>query len=491
MALPAVRTVQDSIHGQIPLTAEEAQLLDTPPLQRLRRLRQLSLLHYVFPTAEHSRFSHSLGVLAVAQRIAEQIHRQVPREQFGPDQERLVRLAALLHDVGHLPLSHVGEDAYAALRSRDAASQTGNSRTVLLDRFAVRAKGKGLHEELGALAVMHDESIVSIIGPGLAAQVAELITKDHKHWMCQLVVSSALDADRLDYLVRDSRSVGLNYGLVDVGFLIGSMELCESEIGPVLALSEKALAAAEHYLLARYFHYGQVVQHKTVVALEAVAKALFYRLVEREWLPTEGAVRGYIGGDGWQDYDDASFFNAAARLRRESVPGSLDWALASAVVDRRRPLPIRPLRKMELRPLRHPQPSYEYGHRRDYLRKNREIVAEAAGILPECLSYCESRVRVENVNERYRFAEKIDLEDSDAINEMRNALWIRREDGRAVLLATHPHSIIPHVADTTRYALRAYCVMPYGSDEASARRWSRVEEQIARELGDAENQGEE
>lgn len=111
------RIINDPLYGSIELTREEADLIDTPIFQRLRRIRQTGLLQYVFPGTEHSRFTHSLGVLHIMSCIAGNLSRN---NCISGEDARLLRIAALLHDIGHYPLSHVGEQVYQSMEEEES-----------------------------------------------------------------------------------------------------------------------------------------------------------------------------------------------------------------------------------------------------------------------------------------------------------------------------------------------------------------------------------
>ncbi|MEX1315938.1 MAG: HD domain-containing protein [Synechococcaceae cyanobacterium] len=231
------RTYHDPLHGAItlrhgePAEALAIHLIDTAPFQRLRRIRQLGPAFLTFHGAESSRFTHSLGVLQLARRALAQLERLHP--DLGTHRGVLYA-AALLHDVGHGPLSHTGEEMYG-LRHEDWSGRLVREHPALrepLERFS----------------------------PGTADAVANLL--EHGLHPCSAIkalVSSQLDCDRLDYLLRDSHSTGMNFGHLDLERILAALTLAPDGS---LALHPKGLMAVEHYLVVRNLMYRSVYNHR-------------------------------------------------------------------------------------------------------------------------------------------------------------------------------------------------------------------------------------
>mgnify|MGYP006270553991 CR=1 FL=1 len=231
------RTYHDPLHGAIrldqgdPAEALAIALIDTAPFQRLRRIRQLGPAFLTFHGAESSRFTHSLGVLHLARLALQQLERQQPHLA---DQRPLLFAAALLHDVGHGPLSHSGEEMYG------------------LHHEAWSARLIREHHDLHALLEGHQR--------GLSEAVAALL--EHGHCGDAAVgalVSSQLDCDRLDYLLRDSYSTGASYGHLDLQRILSALTLAPDGS---LAVHPKGLMAVEHYLVVRNLMYRSVYNHR-------------------------------------------------------------------------------------------------------------------------------------------------------------------------------------------------------------------------------------
>lgn len=246
-----LKNIRDSVHGNIYLDELEVKLMDTPPVQRLRRIKQLGFTNLVYPGANHSRFEHSIGTMHIASNIADSV---------GLDEhtKKMIRSCALLHDVGHGPFSHVSEG--------------------VLDTP---------HEYLTS-KVIEESEILDILTEMFDPQ--EIIDIIHGKGPLGHIISSELDADRMDYLLRDSYYTGVAYGTIDVERLISSMKLEEN-----LIIGSKGIQAAESALIARYQMYPSVYQHHTT----RIVNSMFRRCMK--WL----FEAGIVDSKTIYEYDDA------------------------------------------------------------------------------------------------------------------------------------------------------------------------------------------
>jgi hypothetical protein len=271
-SIPEVQTskvVVDSIHGDIHLTDREVHLIDTASFQRLRHIKQLQMSQVTYPNATHTRFSHSLGVLGMMARVV-----NVAGKRLGLTAREAedLRLAALLHDIGHYPYSHLLEDLDSVKLTEEEVGEGADRRP--LDMSAAKYPR---HEELGREIVTNQKELLGALGGReRAARVADLFTRglaaDQQR---SKLIHSSLDMDRLDYLVRDSHAVGTPYGRIDMNYLLNNLRVSPTGM---LGVGEKALAAAEHFLLARFFMYRTVYFHKTTWGIQEACKQLLRRL---------------------------------------------------------------------------------------------------------------------------------------------------------------------------------------------------------------------
>ena len=250
--------MRDPIHGFIKLSETEKRLIDTKVFQRLRRIRQLAMTFLVYPGAVHTRFDHSIGVMHIAGRICQRLQELNPARVSDKDVDR-VRLAALLHDVGHGPFSHVSEH--------------------LLDKYAPTDTDTGqnlekIHEKITVDIIQTDPKISEILDRDLEF-VVEIIegSKKIRDWHRD-TVSSELDADKMDYLLRDSYFAGVKYGQYDLEKLIESCLIVDRRETP-LAISSKGIYALEQLLLARYHMTQQIYWHRvSLISNEMIIRGI-------------------------------------------------------------------------------------------------------------------------------------------------------------------------------------------------------------------------
>ncbi|MFP4186722.1 MAG: HD domain-containing protein [Acholeplasmataceae bacterium] len=220
-------------------------LIDSAPFQRLRRIRQLSGVHMVFHGAEHSRFSHSLGVYEIAYRFS-----NAPdlKQEF-TERERLILLvSALLHDIGHGAYSHAFEDVFG------------------ID-----------HEAVGARIIKENPELLRILNrvdDGFAFDVASVLLKEGKYPLIEQLISSQLDADRLDYLERDAYFTGAAYGRIDADRIIRVARIKDGR----LVFKVSGIHAIENYLISRYHMYWQVYFHPVSRAYELTLEKIYQRV---------------------------------------------------------------------------------------------------------------------------------------------------------------------------------------------------------------------
>lgn len=207
----AQRVVTDAIHGSIELTDDEWAVVDTPSFQRLRHLKQLQMAHLTYPNATHTRLAHSLGVFAVMSRVLGQAAKTLGIKE---DVQAELRLAALLHDVGHYPYSHLMERIEKVqLTEEIVAGEKGTPQMVLNLTDAPAPYPE--HEELGKLIVTERDDLVTALGgKERARRVADLFTRSAAaDPQLSKLIHSSLDMDRFDFLLRDARATGVPYGV--------------------------------------------------------------------------------------------------------------------------------------------------------------------------------------------------------------------------------------------------------------------------------------
>ncbi|RKZ29754.1 HD domain-containing protein [bacterium] len=275
----ASNEIRDPLYGFIQFSDWEKQIIGHPAFQRLRRIKQLAMTDMVYPGASHTRFEHSLGVMDLATRMYDAItsddrNKDLLREKLNYDtsgleiDRPLVRLAALLHDVGHAPFSHASEEAFP-IKPGTEKHYKHEDYTVEIIKGPLREVIEGninsrvTADEVAALIEGNPE----VLGP-------KIFWKE--------IISSQLDADRADYLLRDSHHIGVKYGVYDVERLLVTITLGvdpEEEDKVIVGVEEGGWHVAEALILARYQMFTQVYFHKTRRAydyiLQEVLKEMF------------------------------------------------------------------------------------------------------------------------------------------------------------------------------------------------------------------------
>lgn len=264
MGFPASnRVVRDAIHGLVSIDAHVRKILDTPPLQRLRWIRQTGLSSLVFPTAEHSRFAHAIGAYAVATRVFDHL-RGLARDidiAYPPkslqEAAKEFTVAALCHDIGHTAYSHVFENM---LLPRDHDNH-----------------------ELFTRKLLHSPRISRCISDYCDFDaVLQIFKGDHGMPVLSGLVAGVVDVDRCDYLLRDSSMCGVSYGTYDLTWFIHTMSLIKDADGlPHLVIDgPRGLDSFRQYIQARRSLYRQVYYHPTIRAAEKLLRAIFERAQE-------------------------------------------------------------------------------------------------------------------------------------------------------------------------------------------------------------------
>ncbi len=229
--------IRDPLWDNIRLDQAALAVLDTPPVQRLRYVRQLGHAFLVYPGATHSRFEHALGAYHLTGRALASLAERGELDGVDGDAQLAVRLAALLHDIGHYPFSHALEEA--GFPSHEAQG--------------VARLGVG---ELGAV-------LRELGGDALAPAIGALI-QGRSASPLQGLISGSLDLDKIDYLSRDARACGVPYGTVDVDRLLAALTLVDGERGRMMGVLEKGVSALESLLFAKYQMYRNVYWHHAV-----------------------------------------------------------------------------------------------------------------------------------------------------------------------------------------------------------------------------------
>lgn len=251
--LPEVKVFRDPIHTYISVDYQIIwDLLSTFEMQRLRRIKQLGGTRFVFSSAEHSRFTHSLGVYEIARRLINEV--KDINNALTEEEQIILLCAAMLHDIGHGPFSH----CFHLFHPHE-------------------------HEEYTIRLIEEDSEVNTILKKyqeNLPQEIAKVIAKKHPKKILNQLISSQIDADRMDYLLRDAYFTGTPYGYFDVDRLLRIIRVRNDQI----VFKKSGLSAIENYILGRYHMYGQVYYHPVSLSYEIMVIKFLNRLKDLFYL---------------------------------------------------------------------------------------------------------------------------------------------------------------------------------------------------------------
>ena len=439
------KIIIDPVHGDIGLSELETKLIDTPTFQRLRKLKQLGFASMVYPNASYSRFAHSLGVLHVSSRVIDAFQRNGQLQDNEDVQKH--RIAALLHDIGHYPYSHLMEfidwDRYISMY---LAPKNGKAKGTAqsVDPYPEHAK-------VGKLVLTKRKDIKELLEVhGIdPEEIAAII--EGKYTGINLLHKS-LDVDRMDYLVRDSLNTGVPYGQIDINYILNNLDVVENH---EIVLSAKARISAEHLLVSRYFMFNAVYLHKTVFAFEEVVRRIILLLLregriygsakEIEEMIAEDSQRFLNFHDGYLDKfideyaarDDDQLLTMLCKVIKLRYPPKL----IHEVVD--------------LRSLQAGSASEEYVLFKRCMVKELAEIASKCQIDPQYLIWRETKdVEFEALNPFTSISRARDTKEV----EMRELVRIKERSGSITNLIEDKKSIIHHLSQLTLKVSRLYAI---------------------------------
>ena len=262
------RKINDPIFGLIHLSKTESLIIDTPLFQRLRYIKQLALTDFVYPTATHTRFSHSLGVFFITKKIVSALLDENP-DLFTKEEIRDLRMASLLHDIGHFPFSHSLE-----FKKKDYTAKD-------LEDFPFYFKLS--HERFGSFIIQNSYLSEILEKNGYDIElICNLIEGKLTHLILNKIINWELDADRLDYILRDSFFTGVGFGHVNYDYLINSFRSYGKNL---IVIDSKAIRDIEHFIVARFSLYDRVYTHKTISFFNYFLRKAAFTLVKNYHYP--------------------------------------------------------------------------------------------------------------------------------------------------------------------------------------------------------------
>ncbi|RJP94110.1 MAG: HD domain-containing protein [Desulfobacteraceae bacterium] len=282
------REIRDPVFNFIRLTGTEADIVNSTVFQRLRGIRQLAFANLVYPGALHTRFEHSLGVCHITNMMAKALN-------VSDEEERLLRLAALLHDIGHGPFSHISEDILEIYSKKDESQGTYK-----------------IHEAITADIIKQNQELNKHISESDRDKIIKILASGYGDPLLHSIVSGPLDADKQDYLLRDSYFCGVKYGVFDLSQLHRELKPVRDEIeGKYLMISQDGVHALEQFVLAKYYITNQVYRHRVrLITDQMLIRAITIgidddKIEELQKLYTYQADPKYL--ENYLDWDDSKF----------------------------------------------------------------------------------------------------------------------------------------------------------------------------------------
>lgn len=369
--------IYDNVHGFIYLTKEEKELLSTPYFQRLNHIKQLGLSYFVFPGAVHTRFSHSLGVLYITEKLIQRLKKIKYKAFKEPNSKyhKIARLSALLHDIGHYPLSHTIESSYREcsryLENIDARNikcaryieneerseqEENNGCSVdIIEQFKKRMisgefqdfffydesieKLQKYHHENMARTVINSPKFKEILikkfklddnDIDLICSIIDGTNVNEDFFIISRLIKSNFDADQMDYMLRDTKNTGINV-TIDLEFIIDNLYVKRKQHGALgykkfICFHGKALPSIEQFLLAKYYWYSNILYYDKVYIIDYIARRLFSYLLLSD-SEMKFSTLGQIE-DSLKNPEEFFFFN-----------DSLFWNAINKIINNKRDYP--------------------------------------------------------------------------------------------------------------------------------------------------------
>lgn len=317
--------IRDPVHGSIPINDSEIEILEHPFFQRLRNIKQLGFSEYVFPGATHTRYLHSIGVMNVSTLVFNSLFKDQSSSEILRLKETL-RLGCLLHDIGHAPLSHSTESVmpqvsalklpkqFSVEKDHQASHEDYTIKTITDSSFT--QSFKGVIAEFGV-----DPNSVAELVVGETKNPAYFTVKGINYFpLLHQLVSSEMDCDRMDYLLRDSYFCGVSYGKFDLDWIIDNLKVCVENSTAYLGISERAISTFDDFLLSRFHMFMMVYFHYRAVCLEQMLLRYFASANNEYSIPADIAA--------YQEHDDPFLYKVlknssniwAKRIVKNSIP---------------------------------------------------------------------------------------------------------------------------------------------------------------------------
>lgn len=351
-----VDRILDPVHGFIDLTQVEKEIIELPIFKRMQSLKQLSLTNWVFPGAEHTRYMHSLGVMHIADLMASNLKDENYHPIFTDGQRQTLRLAGLLHDIGHYPLSHVTEYVYLHnLFKNDDKLSDHNSRVKKeiddlnknisdsVDYMKSRYSKPMHHETIGTKVIESDPDIKALIEKhcpfidlnDIEDIIVGCVDRNPSISAMVQLIHAELDADGIDYVMRDATFSGTSYGGFELGLLLRNLAVKKYGDVDIVGIRPKGISVVDQYLISKYFSYTQVIFNRHVAIFDKMAEMLSAELIklDKSTYPNSDTLIRHIErhtqNDEYLRFTDRAFWSQLDSLLEKDLDGYVaDYAVA-------------------------------------------------------------------------------------------------------------------------------------------------------------------
>jgi HD superfamily phosphohydrolase len=319
--------VRDPVHGSIEILDEYKPILEHPFFQRLRGIKQLGFSEYAFPGATHTRYIHSIGVMKISEMVSQKIFKNMKPSADLTKLKETLKLACLMHDIGHAPLSHTTEYAMPQVselllpeslvlgsKLRQATHEDYTIKSIVNSSFS--DSFKMVEEKFGI-----DKTCVAELVMGKTDNPDYFMIDGINYFpLLHQLVSSEMDCDRMDYLLRDSYFCGVSYGKYDLDWLIDNLKICIEDNNAYLGISERAVSTFDDFLLSRFHMFLMVYFHYRAVCLEKMLYRYFKSASNEYQIPAD--IEKYLEHD---DHHFLKFLRSsdntwAKRIVKNDIP---------------------------------------------------------------------------------------------------------------------------------------------------------------------------
>lgn len=483
-----VDRILDPVHGFIDVTQVEKEIIELPIFKRMQGLKQLSLTNWVFPGAEHTRYMHSLGVMYIADLMAKNLKDENYKLRFNDAQRQLIRLAGLLHDIGHYPLSHVTEYVYNSNLLEENNTLLNHNKNIKKkidklssDEISVEDYMKNRyskpmhHETMGTKVIECDSKIKEIINrycPFIDIQdiqdiIVGCVERNPEISAMVQLIHSEVDADGIDYVMRDATFSGTSYGGFELGLLLRNLVVKTYNGIEIVGIKPKGISVVDQYLVSKYFAYTQVIFNRHVAIFDAMAEIFSKVLVSLDYSPYPKPVtlnqhiKRHEMNDEYLKFTDRAFWTQLDNIKKENLEGYVPEYIVR--------IHEKLLHYQEFDMAENGEIIITSNDKKDVCDKLKEssIYQELLSENEDKLILFHSRGFTSQIPEK-KFREILDKINLDTTSEEKFIKYNtkRLQEGVAViepqkslkLLADDPRSIMSHLYGTETYILREYKV---------------------------------